>query len=179
MISFKLLRAIPECGVWALINHRTKKLVLFVADDILGAIARNVRLIKDGEHDVKDLHRDVRSLNVEVLSVVKDKEHQLLHMEHFYNIYRNRGYTSYRKVKGLQYSPRVVVERDKLGGHELYAYVYLVNRHNDKKVMGVFKNVDDANIFVSYAFKRSVVVYPVYARNELTRKYVMGQYRVC
>lgn len=171
MNLYKHIKDIPEAGLWAFINNYTKKVWISYSDHILGSIARNVRDLNDGSHETKDLQKDNKGLKIVIIEECRDREHQLLFMEYYYNKYRNKGYTHYRKLHGLQYTPAVVVERN------LLVHVYLKNKKNVKKLVGVFDNIDDANIFVSYAFKKMSVVFPVYARNELTRKAVIEQSR--
>lgn len=99
-----------------------------------------------------------------VLDVLDDLEHKLLLCEKYKLKYVELGYDILNKRSYINYYTRIQYDRS---FHTVNVVLY--NKRRDKKIVGVFKNINEAREFVSQYYKQEVL-FPVYSTNKCTRE---------
>lgn len=144
-------------GLVALENLQTMEVWLFYSANILGYLGR---LITDNNRFM--------GFNINILECWFDRQMSQLFMRQYYDIYRNNGFTILNEnPRMLQYKVRVKVRGlSSLG-------VYLTNRGYSPILVGVFKNIREAQPFLDI-YKQMNYIVPIYALNEKTRKAIQN-----
>ena len=153
---------LPSSCVFLIINKQEKYVYINYTENIASALARFYEdwAGKPGS----------TALELEIVSVTTDIETMKLHVEYWKDHYRNMGYSDLIAVKRktLQYEVRTLVASDLSGVN-----VELVTSRGQRKVVGKFKTLTEANEFVSiYYGEDNGYRLPVYAVNSLTKEFM-------
>lgn len=165
-------------GIYCIRNPKNgKAYIVYSSGDMLASIAGVMSELKDRGFKIAAMNKDRDNLVVEILENGGDIETLKLHVEYWINQYQLDGWTLYdpARRKYLQY--KVVVEIPL--GSKKFVEVVLKNTRNDMKIVGRFKDIEEANMFISecYGEESNPFRYPVYANNSLTREYLGSQIR--
>lgn len=106
-----------------------------------------------------------------VLDVLEDLEHKLLLCERYKLQYMELGYSIIVKRKYINY--KVSIQYNKRF-HKVNVVLY--NSRRDKKIVGVFDNINEAKEFVDQYYKQDVL-FPVYSTNKGTKEMVEREKR--
>lgn len=151
------LQTIPNSCVYAIISDSNKTCLVSHSNNLqssLGSILASNKVIGN----------DVRLV---VLDVLDDVEYKLLLCEKYKLQYIGSGYEIKNKRSYINYYVRIQysVKLD-------CAMVVLYNRRRDKKIVGIFDNINEANSFVEEYYKQGDCTFPVYSTNKGTKEYV-------
>ena len=149
-----------KSGLYALINHQDKKYMLGYAQNVLVALDR---LVKDCIEIVRDADR------IDLVVEDMDKSIAQRHLCVMDQEYRNLGYSSYRNIRGLKLILRTEVAPDFRDPSKMLLYCVLIQKNNDKEVVGVFNSKAEADLFVQ---DYNPPFYPYKAWNKLTSRYL-------
>jgi hypothetical protein len=162
MNLLQTLTDINKPGVWAFVNDTDRIIYLSYSNNILTSISRNVRELNDKSHSSKSLIRDKSKLQIQIIEFNCDKAKLGYWVDH----YRNNGYSLYRNNNGeVTYKTRVAITDD------FFVHVLLVNKRNDKLVVGVFPNIQEANYFIQTHYPNKIHKI-VYSNNDLTKQFL-------
>lgn len=149
-------------GIWAFVNDTDRIVYLSYSKNILSSISRNIKEISDKSHSCKKLIRDKSKIQI---LLIEDRC-QKAKLGYWVEYYRNNGYTLYRSNNGeITYKTRVAITTDFL------VHVLLVNKRNDKLVVGVFNTMEDASTFIQKHYQNKIHKI-VYSDNLLTHNYL-------
>jgi hypothetical protein len=165
MNLYPTLTNLSKPGIWAIVNERDRIVYLSQSNNVLSAVSRNISSIHDKSHSTRRLIRDKSLLSFVFLEEVATETDRKLRLNYWIDNYRNRGYTFYRKKNGeCLYTPKVFITTD------FKVHVTLVNKRNDKLVVGVFNTIQEANQFVESNYPNTF--YSItYSNNTLTKEY--------
>lgn len=154
--SLQDIQNLPNSCVYGFINDSTKEYYISYSQNLksrIGAVIDSYDVIKEG-------------VRLDIICLLDNKEYKMLLAE----VYKRKyAYLGYRNLGGaaeyINYKAKVQYSWDlKL------VYVVLSNKRKDKKIVGVFKTIQEANEFYLQYYVGKEVVVPVYAVNELTRE---------
>jgi hypothetical protein len=129
----------------------------------LDSMARHLTQIRKKTHPCKQLIQDRSKITFKILDTIDDPQLRLLCHTYWSNKYKDSGYSFYRFRPALTLRAKVSVE-------DYQARVKLQNANHDSFVVGCFDSITEAESFLQ-AYYSHKAAYPVYAANELTRKY--------
>ena len=165
------MKDLPRASIVALYNPKKKKVHLLLCRDCLRSMSRTLSEIRNKTYKLKDIIEDQDDLELIVLEELSDYDTLRLHMNYWYDYIKTIGLELYTKKHNyLQYKARINVSLDFEGDNVVF--VELVNRRNEAYIVGVFRNMNEAKEFKSEYFDNQKYVYPVYAINEDTQKYI-------
>ena len=149
-------------GVWAFVNDRDRIVYLSYTNNILTAVSRNLKELNDKTHSCRRMIRDKSKLQIQII----ESGCQKAKLGYWVDFYRNRGYSLYRNNNGeVTYKTRVAVTSDYL------IHVLLVNKRNDKIVVGVFSKMEEAKSFIQTHYPDKIHKI-VYSDNPLTKEFL-------
>lgn len=162
MNLMQTLTQLNQPGVWAFVNDRDKIIYLSYSNNILSSVSRNVRELTDKTHSCRRMVRDRSNLRIQII----EPNCQKAKLGYWVDYYRNSGYSLYRNNNGeVTYKVRTMIT------DEYLIHVMLVNKRNDKTVVGVFPNMEDANHFIQTYYQNNIHRI-VYSDNPLTKQYL-------
>lgn len=151
--NIDFLYSFSKPGLVALENLATMEVWLFYSANILGYLGR---LITD--------NRRFMGFNINILEIWFDRQMSQLFMRQYYDKYRNNGWTI------LNENPRMLQYKIRVKARGLSSLgVYLTNRGYNPILVGVFKNIREAQPFLDL-YKQMKYIVPIYALNEKTRE---------
>lgn len=155
------IERLPQDAVFGLISDSSKECYVSYTSNLKARIGL---ILTDNENILKD---DTRL--VVFVDGIQDLKYKLMYAQYFRDRLVDDGYKIVGgPVKYINY--RVVVQYSSLFNEAL---VLLINNRKDKLVVGVFKNVDEANSFVDEFYRTGNMIQPIYALNALTRSWVV------
>lgn len=156
--------SLPASCVFLIVNKQEKLVYINYTQNIAAALAR-FYVDWNGKPGAE-------ALDLQILSVTTDIETLKLHVEYWKDKYRNMGYSDLIKPcrKTLQYNVRTLVAPDLSGVN-----VELVTARGDRKVVGKFKTLKEAEEFIMlYYGDDNGYRLPVYAANSLTKEFMLN-----
>lgn len=147
-------QTLPNSCVYALISDSTMTCLVSHSNNLQSSIGSLLTSNKVQGNDVR----------LVILDVLDDKEYKLLLCEKYKTQYCKFGYEVINKRNYIKYSVSIQYSK-KLDA----AIVVLYNKRRDKKIVGVFKNINAAREFVDQYYKQDVIL-PVYATNKATKE---------
>ena len=163
------LHKLPEGCIFALFNPDRAKAQLFLCKNGLLRIQQIINDLRNNEHSCKELCNDLNNLQLTILETNNDQDILRLHMQYWFDYIESVGLTPYKKHTYLKYKARITVGYDYDAKKRVF--VELVNRRNESFVVGVFKKMYEAKEFKDQYFDTQKYVFPVYANNDLTKKF--------
>jgi hypothetical protein len=156
---------LPSSCVFLIINKEQKLVYINYTENIASALARFYAdwAGKPG----------AEALELDILSVTTDIETLKLHTEYWKDHYRNNGYGNLISIgrKTLQYEVRALVAADLS-----CVNVELVTARGQRKVVGKFKTLAQANDFImTYYAEDNRYRLPIYAVNSLTKEFMLDK----
>jgi hypothetical protein len=153
-------------GIWGFFNEKDKRFFISHSNNILAAVSRNISQIQDKSHSCRKLIRDLPNLNFVMLVQDTDEsmspKNRKIRAQELTQAFIAKGYTSYSNKLVVAYKIRTVITTDYL------IQVQLVNKRNDKIVVGVFDKLDLAESFISTNYPNNTVSKVIYSDNNLT-----------
>lgn len=168
MIKYKgysNLVELAQPGVFALVHYRTKAMYIGYSNNMLVSISDHLSKAKTGTHECKELNKMFKNLR---LYVIEYSNSPKVRAAYWYKQYSSLGITLYNQRVPVNYKARIEV------GSDYLVYVKIVTNRNDALVLGVFTTMAEAKQFYDIVASQEQIV-PIYATNELTRKYVEEQ----
>lgn len=172
---FNTMYKLPRSGIYSLVNEKDKRVYISHSKDICTSISRLLRDIHSKNIVYKQMIKDAPKLQFNKLENINNYDTLVdIHtkLDYFIQGYKQRGYSLYNtKHKYLQLKVSIEV------GEDLdVVYVKLISSLHKKIVVGVFEKMYEAEEFATL-FETMDVVKPVYAINELTRKYIKNNFK--
>lgn len=162
MNVMQTLTYLNQPGVWAFVNDRDKIVYLSYSSNILSSVSRNTRELHDKSHPCRRMIQHKPILRFELL----ESNCQKAKLGYWIDFYRNKGYSFYRNRNGeVTYKARITIT------DEFLIHVQLVNRRNDKIVVGVFSDMEEAKSFTQTYYSNKIHKI-VYSDNPLTKQYL-------
>lgn len=171
---FNTMYKIPSKGIYCLINKTNKRIYIKHSFDICMSISRVLGDIRGKKSIYKQLIKDASKLQflyLEDINIDDSITDIQVKMDHHVKDYLSQGYSLYNsKYKLVKFKVSIEVSEDlKL------VYVKLCSRNKNTYItVGVFDKMYDAEEFAA-CFDAMDVIRPVYASNELTRKYFLSK----
>ena len=165
--SYSNIVELAQPGVFALVHVRTGTMYITYSNNMLTSISSHISRAKIGTHECAPLNKQFKNLRLYVLEYCEYSNIRVRHA-YWYNLYKALGHKLYNRVPPVQYKARVIVTKD------FFVHVELINKNKDILILGVFDKISDANEFCTLV-NSQVPIAPMYATNELTRKYVEVQ----
>jgi len=163
------LTQLSKAGIWAIVNESDKVLYITQSNNVLSSMSRNIDQLNNKSHHCRSLLRHKSKLSFVVLEYVTIETDRKLRLNYWIEKYRNKGYTLYRKHNGeALYVPKILVTED------FKIHVTLVNRRNDKLVVGVFDKMSEAEHFTTTHYSKPFYTI-TYSSNILTKEYLKGK----
>ena len=165
-MDIKNLLDYSKPGVWGFFNEKDKRFFISHSNNILAAVSRNISQIQDKSHSCRKLIRDLPNLHFILLVGGVDNEgfkNRKLRAAEVVEAFKAKGYTPYKESTIVSYKLRTVVTSD------YKIHVLLVNKRNDKIVVGVFDNMDLAKGFIDSVYPNNKISKIIYSENNLTK----------
>jgi hypothetical protein len=152
---------LPTSAIIAVVQVSTNKVYLSLAHDTIASITRIKQFIKNNKIETSDIqvyiHESINNRNILLLHLAYYE--QMYSYSHIIVDNRNRPIT---RLNGLYYKVRVDIDQD------YKAVVTIANKRKERVIVGVFDSIAEAEEFRDLYYTGKVV-FPVIARNELTR----------
>lgn len=159
-LSLVQLQNLPQNAVFGLISDSSKECLISYSSNMKCRIGQ---ILEDNKNVIKE---DTRLV---IFDTIQDLEYKLIYTEYYRKKYLDMGYRNVgSSVQYINYKVKV-----QFSEYLKEALVVLVNKRKDKKVVGVFKSVDEANSFVEEYYGGKDIVLPVYAINKDTVNWVV------
>lgn len=153
-------------GIWGFVNEKDKRFFISHSNNILSAVSRNISQIQDKSHSCRKLIRDLPNLNfiLLVFGGGSTKNRKVLTTE-LIEQFISKGYTPYTNRVIVSYKLRTVITKD------YKIHVQLVNKRNDKTIIGVFDNMDEAISFIQSNYPNNKIHKVIYCQNSLSKEF--------
>jgi len=162
-MNIKDLLDYSKPGVWGFINEKDKRFFISHSNNILAAVSRNISQIQDKSHSCRKLIRDLPNLQfVLLVSGGCDIKTRKIRAVELIEAFVSAGYTPYTNRLIVSYKVRIAVTKD------YKIHVLLVNKRNDKIIVGIFDKMDDASSFIQTNYPNNKVNNIIYSDNSLT-----------
>jgi hypothetical protein len=164
-MKLKNLTELTCSGIWAFVNTKDKRIFISHSNNILSSVSRNISEIKDKSHSCRKLLRDLPNLELLVLEADVLPQDRKIKVGKWMENYKNKGWTLYKDTPPVLYSIRTSISKD------YKVHILLVNKRNDKLVVGVFTTMDEATQFLFTNYPNNKVHNVIYSDNSLTREF--------
>ena len=168
-MNIKDLLDYSKPGIWGFINEKDKRFFISYSNNILAAVSRNISQIQDKSHTCRKLIRDLPNLNFVMLVQGVDESNSLKNRKiltaDLTEAFIAKGYTPYNNKVIVSYKIRTVVTND------FKVHVLLVNKRNDKTVIGVFDKIDEASSFIQHNYPNNKIHKIIYCQNSLSKEF--------
>jgi len=171
MNLIKELINLPKCGIWVLVNDRTKKVIVRETDNIVESFMRIYHQLKDRAYSSDAIMGDMDNLEFKVL----DPEINIVWRLFFYNAIRKRykeeGYEICADYSAISiFITKHLTTTDDTTGHPAYMkwQVNLRTKYFNETV-GLFDNEYDANEFIKQYYSSKPDTNLVYAITPSTK----------
>jgi hypothetical protein len=161
----KNLTELTCSGIWAFVNNKDKRIFISHSNNILSSVSRNISEIKDKSHSCRKLLRDFPNLDLLVLESHVLPHDRKIKVGKWMDHYRNKGWTLYKDNPPVSYSIKTTISND------YKVHILLVNKRNDKLVVGVFPTMDEATQFLSTNYPDNKVHKVIYSENSFTKEF--------
>ena len=162
-MNIKDLLDYSKPGIWGFVNEKDKRFFISHSNNILAAVSRNISQIQDKSHSCRKLIRDLPNIQFVLLAGgASDTKTRKIRTMELIEAFVAKGYTPYTNKLIVSYKLRTVVTKD------FKIHVMLVNKRNDKTVVGVFDKMDDATSFIQNNYPNNKVNNIIYSDNSLT-----------
>lgn len=161
--GYSNLVTLNQSGVFALVHVRTKSMYLSYSNNILVAVGQHLSKASTGTHDNSFLNKHYSNLRLYIVELCDSNI-----VREQYSYWYNKLQPLYNKVPPPQYRVRIEVD------HKYQILVKLVSKSGKHLVIGVFDKMEDAKMFKAVVQSQEHIR-PLYASNELTRKYMEVQ----
>lgn len=164
-MKLKNLTELTCSGIWAFVNDKDKRIFISHSGNILSSVSRNISEIKDKSHSCRKLLRDLPHLELIVLESGVLPHDRKIKVGEWMDYYRNKGWTLYKDTHPVSYSIRTSISKD------YKVHILLVNKRNDKLVVGIFPTMDEATQFLSTNYPNNKVHKVIYSENSFTKEF--------
>jgi hypothetical protein len=149
--SLQQLKNLPNSCIFAFINDSTKECLVSHTKNLktrIGLLIDDKRI--DGNFRLEVL-----------LTEIHDMEYKRIYCQYYVDKFKEQGYKNIgSSIQYIKY--RAVVQYSALLKEVL---VVLYNKRKDKKIVGSFSNVEDAESFLKQYYGNKELVLPIYAIN--------------
>lgn len=161
---YNLIR-LTQPAVYALINEVDGYAYVSQSSNPMKAVSVLLEDIDNNRNPkLKALIRDKDKLKLEIIKSSYDSSQRRLDVEKYVELLKSRGIKLYNRYKGVKY--RLVNE---IVGWKVH--LFLLNRRNDRKLIGVFDSFKDMEDFIILYYSDLSSFYEVCANNKATRLY--------
>lgn len=165
-MNLQQLQELSVSGVWGFVNHTDRCIFITHSNNILTSVSRNISQIEDKTHTCRRLLQDKSKLELVILDTNLSSKDRRIRVGDWMTYYRFNGYSLYRDSTVVSYKIRVVITKEYL------IHVLLVNKRNDKIVIGVFNKMELANNFIQSTYPNNKVHKVIYSENSLTKEFL-------
>lgn len=156
--TLRSIKALPENAVFGLISDSSKECYVSHTTNLRSRIGL---ILTDNDNILKE---DTRLV---VFGEISNYKYKLLYSQYYLEKMVNAGYKNIGTAHSyINY--KVKIEFSVLLNE---VFVVLVNKRKDKLIVGVFKQIDDAQGFINDCYKEGELVQPIYAINRDTVKW--------
>lgn len=153
-------------GIWGILNRKDNRFFISYSNNILSAVSRNIAQIRDKCHPCRELVTDLNNLELFLFSCPntssKDRKIKITEVS---NQFKSMGYTPYNTKPAVSYKLRTAISTD------YKIHVLLVNKRNDKVLVGIFTTIEDANSFIQSNYPNNQIHKVTYSTNSLTKEF--------
>lgn len=164
-IKLKDLTELNTPGVYALINNKDKRIFITQSNNILSSVSRNIAQIRDKSHSCRPLLRNLPNLELLVLEHESSPKNRKIRLSYWMTIYKTKGYELYNPSTPVSYKVQARITSD------YFVHVLLINKRNDKLVVGVFNTMSEAESFISQNYPNQSINNVIYSSNDLTKSF--------
>lgn len=168
-MNIKDLLDYSKPGIWGFINEKDKRVFISYSNNILASVSRNISQIQDKSHSCRKLIRDLPNLTFVMLVCNDSTKTRKIRAVELMDSFVSRGYVPYTNKLIVSYKIRIVVTTD------FKIHVLLVNRRNDKTVIGVFDKMDEASSFIQHNYPNNKIHNVIYSDNSLTKEFIRSK----
>lgn len=163
---------IPECGIYALIHEKSKRIFLYYTNNMSNHFIRNLDNIKYGRVRDGHLKRYRKDYRFEVIEKLE------LPTTHLQRIVQRHGLRDLeKKYTAIGYKVTIPSNTPKFRFHTLLSsgnaciFLKLINKNNDSFVIGVFDNKAECDSYIAY------LGYPhfIFCTNTISKLYFATQ----
>lgn len=165
-MNIKNLIDYSKPGIWGFFNEKDKRFFISYSNNILSSVSRNITQIQDKSHSCRKLIRDLPHLNLVLFvdDALDTKSRKIRTME-LINAFISKGYTPYINRTLVSYKLRMVIT------NEYNIHVLLINKRNDKIIVGVFDSINEANSFINSNYPNNKITKIIYSENSLSKEF--------
>ena len=160
------LESLSVSVIWALANPVDKKIFISYSNNILSSLSRNISEILDNSHSCRQLISDYNRLELMILETPVPSNQLKVKSGHYMDHYKDNGWSLYKANPPVKYTVKTLIAKD------CKAHVVLVNKRNDKLVVGVFDTMHEADEFTSSAYPNNTVTTIIYSQNSLSKEFL-------
>lgn len=160
------LQNLSVSGVWALVNLVDNKIYINYSNNILASLSRNISEILDNSHSCRPIISDYAKLELVILETHVPHNQLKVKSGYYMDSYKNNGWSLYNTNPPVKYTVKTLIAKD------CKAHVVLVNKRNDKLVVGVFDSIYEADEFSSSVYPNNTVTTILYSQNSLTKEFL-------
>lgn len=167
-MRLRLLTDIPECGIYALIHPKSKRMTLYYTTNIISHLLRTTENIRYGrvrDPHLKKYRKDYEFRVIEELVLPASNQERILQKTLVLDIaarYRDLGYkvSVPFNIPKFKFSIKL----------NTYIYLYIINKNGNELLLGVFDTKSECTEYVQFLGSPKYVI----SINELTKKYMKG-----
>ena len=163
-MKLKQLADLSCSGVWGLINESDNRIFISYSENILSAVSRNISHLKHASHSCRNLVSDFSKLELIVLERVSTPELKVKAGK-YKEDYKAKGWQLYNTSIPVHYSVKTTISKD------CKIQVFLVNKRNDKLVVGVFDSKQESDNFIQTHYPNNIVTSITYSQNSLSKEF--------
>jgi len=164
-ITLKDLTDLNSPGVYAFLNTEDKQIYITQSNNILSSVSRNIAQIRDKSHPCRPLLRKLPKLQLIVLEHELSTKNRKIRVGYWKTHYKNKGYELYNPSIPVTYKIQTRITSD------YFVHVLLINKRNDKIVVGVFNTLFESESFISEHYPNQSINNVIYSSNDLTKSF--------
>jgi hypothetical protein len=168
MMKVSELLCMPEECVYALVCHENKRFMVGYTTHLLSALSRMRHDLETPKYRV--LKSDIENVVLEILETgIQNLHDKKVKTSYYVQKYIEEGYQQYIPSNSVKYE----VHTDIFGiGGFTYFVVYLKDRRKNKVIVGLFRNADERDKFLTECYPGGKVSGIHYANNSYTINYM-------
>lgn len=158
---------IPECGIYALIHEKSKRIFLYYSNNMSSHLMRLVQNLKYGrvrEPHLKRYRKDYQFEIIEKLPIPASNQERLLQRFSLREIekkYKDLGYQVVVPCNTPKFKFFVILDSN-------FIKLFIINKNNDRILLGVFSTKKECDSYVEFLGTPKYVI----CNNRLTLDYM-------
>lgn len=126
-LFFKYLLLANTPSVYALVNHKDKRVFIGTSNDPITALGNHLGKLANRTHPIKKLKQDRNKLQIQLLCSCEPKYKEAYKLQQI-ALFKSQGYTLYNIENIPQYKARIRLMREDIVGDGYKVTVQLVNK---------------------------------------------------